>query len=85
MRCEKHELGKFLVIDMMKHLVIITLGGRLSLQKSLGTYPICRCISTLPDTIPEDQQPSNSFRGEMAPSNLMPPRLRKWPVVINAI
>lgn len=76
---------------MMKHLVDIymknwqLLGGRLSLRKSLGTCPICHCISMLPHAIPEEYQPPNSPRGEMAPSNLMPPGVRKWPVVINAV
>lgn len=68
---------------VMKHLVDICvnpqlLGGRLSLE----TYPICHCISLLPRTIPEEYQPLSQPRGEIAPSNLMPLGVRKWPVVI---
>lgn len=75
---------------MMKHQIDICvnlwlLGGRLSLKKCLGTYPICHCISMLAHTIPEEYQPPNSPRVEMAPSNLMPLGVRKWPVVINTV
>lgn len=70
----------------MKHLVDICvnpqlLGGRLSQE----THPICHCISLLPRTIPEEYQPLSQPRGEIAPSNLMPLGVRKWPVVINTL
>ena len=61
------------------------LGGRLSLQGSLGTRPICHCISVWPHAIPEEYQPLYSSRGEMAASNLMPPGVRKWPVAIKTV
>lgn len=60
----KIQAGKFTLIPMMKHRAGIMLGGRLSLRKSLGGVTLSVTASPCClDTIPEEQQPLNSFRG----------------------
>lgn len=63
--CEKCKLDHF---GEMKHLVNVTLGGRLSLQRSLEACPVCHCGSVFACSIPEENQLFNPLRGEMVPS-----------------